>query len=433
MTSSTSEGTLAAADGAPQETQKYASMAEQLESQLHHEGAGAWLQAIGTFLVYTVTWGLLSAYGSYQSYYETDLLSSAPSSAIAWIGTVQAFLLSMGGIVTGPIYDRGYIRELLLSGTFLTVFGVMMLSLCTEYYQVLLSQGFCVGLGSAILYTPSIALVASRFSRNRTLAISFVSIGTAIGGIIYPIVFVQLLPKVGFAWVTRILGFLTLFQLLIALAIILPRTKEAAAAARKETKTLTLFDFGALKEPVFVSLCLALFFMFLAFWVPFFLIPTFAQFKLGSSSDLAFYMLVILNAATVVGRVLAGLVIRKFGVPETMFGFTAVTAVMLFGWLGIRSVASFIVWIVLLGVFIAPLAVLAPAIIPLVCPDKNVVGTRMGMAWTACAFGILIGNPLSGALNDLETGTFWKMQVLVAVSMTAGAGFILYVQQRIKK
>lgn len=87
----------------------------------------------------------------------------------------------MGGIVTGPIYDRGYIQELLIAGTIITVFGVMMLSLATEYYQILLAQGICVGIGSAILYVPSISLIVSRFDRFRPLAVFIATSGTAIG------------------------------------------------------------------------------------------------------------------------------------------------------------------------------------------------------------------------------------------------------------
>jgi len=123
----------------------------------------------------------LSAYGSYQSYYESELLASTASEAIAWVGTVDGVLLIMGGILSGPIYDRGYVRELMLLGTFLTVFGVMMTSLSSKYYQVLLAQGFCVGIGSGILFTPSIALVASIFNKHRSLAICFATSGTAIG------------------------------------------------------------------------------------------------------------------------------------------------------------------------------------------------------------------------------------------------------------
>lgn len=87
----------------------------------------------------------------------------------------------MGGVVTGPIFDRGYIRELLIVGTVITVLGVMMLSLAHEYYQILLAQGICVGIGSAIIYVPSISLVASRFQRRRALAVCVATSGTAVG------------------------------------------------------------------------------------------------------------------------------------------------------------------------------------------------------------------------------------------------------------
>ncbi|KAI9876690.1 MAG: hypothetical protein M1830_005963 [Pleopsidium flavum] len=407
----------------------YTTMAQQLDSQSTNEGLGAWLQALGAFLVYTATWGLLSAYGSYQSYYESNLLASTPPNDIAWVGTVEGVLLIMGGVVTGPLYDRGHIRELLVIGTLLTVFGVMMLSLASEYYQVMLAQGICVGIGSGILYTPSIALVASCFAKRRALAICLATSGTAVGGILYPIVFVRLLPQVGFAWATRTLGFITLFELAVALVIILPHAK-----GRRDTfEARSLFEVDALKEPAFVVLCLALFFMWVAYWVPFFFIPTYGQFKLGASRTFSFYLLVITNAATLPGRLLAVLISSRIGVSETLLGFSIASGVLLFAWLGIPSLASFEAWIVLLGVFMAPLAVLVPAIIPQLCPNKHVVGTRMGMAWAAAALGILVGAPVSSKLNDLDTCTFWKSQILIATCMMVGAALMVYVQRQIAR
>lgn len=45
----------------------------------------------------------------------------------------------MVGIISGPLVDSGYIRSLTVVGSFLTVFGMMMTSLATNYYQVCLS------------------------------------------------------------------------------------------------------------------------------------------------------------------------------------------------------------------------------------------------------------------------------------------------------
>jgi len=93
----------------------------------------------------------------YQTYYESGDLFTKSSSDLSWIGSIQAFLLLLVGALTGPIYDAGYIRALIISGSFLIVFGHMMLSLCHEFWQALLAQAFLVGIGAGTLFIPSVA------------------------------------------------------------------------------------------------------------------------------------------------------------------------------------------------------------------------------------------------------------------------------------
>ena len=71
---------------------------------------------------------------------------------------------------------------MLYVGNFLVVLGIMMLSLCTEYWQVFLAQGICMGLGAGLLYIPSLALVSIWFDRKRALAMGVVMSGIAVGG-----------------------------------------------------------------------------------------------------------------------------------------------------------------------------------------------------------------------------------------------------------
>lgn len=110
-------------------------------------GTMAWLQVLGSWMLFFNTWGTLNTFGVYQTYYESGDLYTASSSDISWIGSVQAFLVLLIGAFVGPIYDRGYFRSLLVFGTFMIVFGHMMLSLCTEFWQCLLAQGFVIGIG----------------------------------------------------------------------------------------------------------------------------------------------------------------------------------------------------------------------------------------------------------------------------------------------
>jgi hypothetical protein len=102
---------------------------------------------IGTFFIFFITWGVASSFSAYQAFYQQDLLADHTPSEISWIGTSQVSLLGFTGVVSGALYDRGYIRALLIVGGTMVVFGFMMLSLAKEYYQVILSQGLCIGLG----------------------------------------------------------------------------------------------------------------------------------------------------------------------------------------------------------------------------------------------------------------------------------------------
>jgi MFS family permease len=129
--------------------------------------------------------GFTLTYGAFQAYYREVLLPSNSQSSISWIGTVQAWLLIFVGVLSGPLFDLGYFRSMLIIGNFLVVFGIMMLSLSTTYWQVFLSQGVCMGLGAGLLYIPSLALVGIWFEKKRSLALGIVMSGIAVGGVIY--------------------------------------------------------------------------------------------------------------------------------------------------------------------------------------------------------------------------------------------------------
>ena len=90
----------------------------------------------------------------------------------------------MVSVLSGPIYDLGHYRSLVLSGSFCSIFGIMMLSLSTGYYQVFLSH-VCSGVGSGLMYVPTLALVAQGHGKTRSLAMGIVASGIALGSSAY--------------------------------------------------------------------------------------------------------------------------------------------------------------------------------------------------------------------------------------------------------
>lgn len=117
-------------------------------------GKIAWLQVLAMALVNFNNFGLVNSFGVFQAYYETTLLRTSSPSSIAIVGTLQGALLLIVGVVSGPLFDKGYFKPALVVASLGLVFALMMLSLSTQYYQVFLSQGLLLGICSGLLYIP---------------------------------------------------------------------------------------------------------------------------------------------------------------------------------------------------------------------------------------------------------------------------------------
>jgi MFS family permease len=92
--------------------------------------------------------------GSFQQYYETGPLKEYSSSTIGWILSLQIFFLFALGPFVGIVFDNYGPRPLIIVGSLLHVFGLMMASLATEYYHFILAQGVVSAVGVACLYSP---------------------------------------------------------------------------------------------------------------------------------------------------------------------------------------------------------------------------------------------------------------------------------------
>ena len=120
-------------------------------------------------------------YGVYQTFYQTDFLSSESESNISWIGSIQAFLLYIVGAAAGPVFDAGYLQPLIWTGAILSVLGMMLTSISITYWQVLLSQGVVVGIGTGCLFIAAISIISQYFTTKKIFAYGITSTGSSIG------------------------------------------------------------------------------------------------------------------------------------------------------------------------------------------------------------------------------------------------------------
>lgn len=365
------------------------------------------------------TWGLVNTFGVYQTYYETDLLKTSSSSDISWIGSLQGCLLLLGGLVSGPLFDAGYFHALTATGLFLVVFGLFMTSLCTAYYQVLLAQGICVGLGCGLLFLPSAAILSQYFAKRRALALGIQSAGSPVGGIIFPIIFSRLEPQIGFGWATRVIAFILLGLSVVPLIFMRPRV-----APPKHKRAFV--DHTALKEAPFLAFCVSGF-AFMGLYVPFFYLQLYALHYGVVSQDLSAYLVTLLNAGSVFGRILPNFAADHLGSMNVLAATTLGAGVLAFAWFGVRDLAGTVVFALLFGFFNGGVTSLPPSAIVALTPDLSRLGTRMGMTFAFIGVAVLVGTPIAGAiLRDAEDDARWRGLIAFsgATLFAGGLGFV---------
>ncbi len=372
--------------------------------------------------------GIINTFGVYQNFYQSNIFRSHSPSAISWIGSVQGFLLLAISAFTGPIFDAGYNRTLISLGSFLIILGLMMTSLVKQYYQAFLAQGVCFGIGAGMIFVPSIAVVSTYFHRHRALAVGVTASGSSLGehsppsrlsnqlpdnytgGVIYPTLFHFLQPRIGSGWATRtirLMAFLTLgFTNIVMRQRVLPATRRK------------LFDVSALREAPFILCTAGLFFGFLGLYIPFFYITPYAHFKTGANATLAFYLVPILNAGSIFGRLVPNAMADRFGALNMLIPCALVCAVLAFTWTAVHEVGGIVAFAILYGFFSGSFVSLPPSAILSLSNDLNKVGTHLGMSFSIAGIGILIGSPVGGALLNLDTGHFIRTQVFCAVVIT---------------
>lgn len=186
-------------------------------------GLEAWSQTIWSHFSLQYP-GICTTFGIFQTHYN-QMLSESPS-AISWIGSIQVFLFFSIATFSSRASDAGFFKAVWSFGALLVLIGISMTLFSLNYWQLFLSQGICLSIGSGLMFCPMLSLMPKYFSKHQFLAIGVTAAGSSTGGLVFPAIVEQLLPRIGFPWTMRILGFLTLSMLLPSF--IFPQTENSS-------------------------------------------------------------------------------------------------------------------------------------------------------------------------------------------------------------
>ncbi|KAH8723922.1 major facilitator superfamily domain-containing protein [Phaeosphaeriaceae sp. PMI808] len=369
-------------------------------SQYPDGGRDAYLCLLGAFCCLFCSFGWINCLGIFQNHYQSNQLRDYPSSTIAWIASTEIFVMFFPGLIVGWVNDSYGPKYLLIFGTFFHVFGLMMTSLCTEYYQFILAQGICSPLGLNCIFQAGTSTLPTWFLKKRGLAYGIMAAGSGLGGIIFPIMASHLIPKIGFGWTMRAIAFIILGLMIIASLTVSSRLPPKPRPFKLEVFTEPLRDMK------FFLLLISSFFFFFGLFVPINFIELQAI-HAGMSRRLAGYLLSVLNAASIFGRIIPGALADKVGKFNMQSLWCLVAGIVVLA-LGIpaNSNAAFIVFAVLYGFASGAFVTLLPAQIAQISKVEQ-IGVRIGVAFGCLSFAGLAGNPIAGAILDAGNGKFW--------------------------
>ncbi|KAK6603393.1 riboflavin transporter MCH5 [Botrytis cinerea] len=298
------------------------------------------IAVIGAFSIMFCSVGFINAFGVFQEYYAKNMLANKTASEISWLGSFNVFCMFGGTFVAGYLNDKYGPKFLVYGGSVVILLALFMTSICKEYYQFFLAQGFLLGIGIASILLPAFTIAAQHFTTYRGLALGIVVSGSSLGGVIWPIALNRLLTEVGFGWA---------------------------------------YIFGL--------------------FTPFFYIEPWAL-SLGLNSNFAFYTISIVNAASLFGRIIPGLLADRFGCYNIAVVAAISSGLVCTCMIKATSVAG-------ITMFSLAYGFASGAIISLqgVCAAKLVPPTQFGIAMgsvmTFLSIAGLVGSPINGKILDV--------------------------------
>lgn len=232
---------------------------------------------------------------------------------------------------------------------------------------------------------------------------------------IYPIVFHKLQPQIGFSWATRVIGFLILGTQLIPNLCMRVRVLPA--------KSRSLLDLRAFLIPAYSLNVFGFFIGFMGLYMPFFYSQVYAIEAHITNSNLAFYLLAVMNSTSTFGRIVPNYLADKLGPFNVVIPCTLLSGLLCYCFIAATSSAGIIVLIAFYGFFSGTFVSVPPTIIvQLSLNARDKIGTRLGQSFACIAIGLLIGTPIGGAILDKHGFTsVW----VFGGSMLMGGGAIL--------
>ncbi|XP_044273179.1 monocarboxylate transporter 13-like [Varanus komodoensis] len=395
------------------------------------DGGWGWMIVLACFLQSALVFGVIRSFGVF--FVEFMDYFGEPASATSWITSVTVALLMFASPLSSALGKRYGERPMAILGGFLSGSGFLLASFATSLTQLYLCIGLLTGVGGALIFSPSLALLAQYFSRRRALANSLAFSGAGISSLAFSPLFQFLVETYGWRGALLILAGMA-FHLVPCGALLRPLDVaqsgpgEAPEPASPRKRLASLFELGLLRQRPFAVFSGAGLLITTGYFIPFAHLVPHAR-ETGFDEYQAAFLVSVVGVADIGGRVVAGWLADcgPLRLSHNLTIWTLLTGAALFA-------------VPLGGSYRALLAIsacygfLSSAVIPLKFSSLvEIVGTgrimgAIGLIHLLEGTGALAGPPMSGWIRDM-TGSF-SASFLAAGSFLVVGGLVLMLLPR---
>lgn len=389
------------------------------------ESRKAWVVVWATFVCLAVIFGVSYSFAAFFENFATEF--DAQRADVSWIFGICGLVYFVLGAFGGMLADRWGPRVVCMAGMGFIASGLYLTSLAQSLYMLYISYGLLVGLGIALVYTPSIASVQPWFTQRRGLASGIASSGVGAGTLVLPVVVSYLMTQMSWRDTLQTLSLGVVCVGLLA-AYLLKRAPQAEQGQKGALPGLTLKE--ALQSPAFRWLYMGTLFGSPVMFIPFAHISAAAR-DVGVPEAQAVGLVGLIGIGSLVGRFAIGWLADRLGRVKTLMLMQCLMGLSYLIWAVADDRLVFALFVVWFGLSYGSIVSLLPAI----CMDLfggKAVSAIIGTLYTGAALGNLLGPVLAGKVFDMSgayTLVIWITLAIAAVATFSCWRILKYPQQ----
>jgi MFS family permease len=379
-----------------------------------------WVVVAAGALITCVAMGTMFALPVYlQPMVEDTGWSRAGISAAMTVGFI---VMGISGFAWGTLSDRIGARPVVLMATVLLGAGLLLGSQAHDLLVFQFAYGGLVGAAGGAYFAPIISTTLGWFDKNRSLAVSLVSIGGGIAPMVITPFASYLIQTNG--WRSAMLSIAIGALIVIVLAALLirraptltePAPTPTAAAAPKQAS----MGWAALRTPQFAVLASVFFLCCAAHSGPIFHTVSYAMIC-GASALAAASIYSVEGLAGLFGRLIFGVLADRLGVRKVIVAGLVLQAVGIYTYIYVSELPQFYALAAVLGLAyggVMPLySVLARDYF-----SPRVMGTVLGGMVMTSSIGMAFGPVGGGWLYDTFGTYHWLYIASAAIGIAAAA------------